>query len=206
MRKLTLILFLISTFSFAQKTHLFIGAKTLHGVHANYNFLPSENKSIGLNITYYFLLVDDYQLSAGGPWGLATFFRGLNQEGIGIGLNYAARSKKNLKKWHQFSLEYQKLQSGNYINNEGYFGGSSTAPYSEFHENYNNFLLSYQARKRIKNSKRFEFFYEFGVNINFIERQYTINGSYQEQIPTNETVSKIYPFPVARVGVNFLIF
>jgi len=86
----------------------------------------------------------------GGPVGLASLFRGLNQKGIGIGLNYGVCSKKNSHKWHLLNLEYQHLKSGNYINDEGLYGGSRDVNYSEFHEDSQALYLAYQRRRQFK--------------------------------------------------------
>ena len=206
MKKLLFIFLLISSFSYAQKPHLYLGAKTLHGIHINLDLIKPDTSRFGFSFTYFFQVTDNFQLMEGGPIALASFFRGLNQKGIGIGLNYGLPSRKNSLKWHIINIEYQHLKSGNYINDEGLYGGSQYVNYSEFYDVSNLVYLAYQMRRQSKTNKRIDWFFEFGLTLNLIERQYTVQGSFANQKSSDEALIMFIPYPVAKIGINFKLF
>lgn len=206
MKKMTLFLFLISSVSFAQKTHLYFGLKAPHSIHAELNFQHKEDARFGASISYYIPYFNRMYYYAGGIIPIDFVVHGLNQKGFSFGLNYGLLSYSKEGKWHTFQVEYQRLKSGEYIYDEGKWAGTSEESYDEFTDKYNNISLIYGIRKALGKHKRFEFFYEFGFTLRFIQRHYSVEGTLGTQIPSDRTENKIDAMPMGRIGFNIRVF
>jgi len=206
MRKLVFVFMFIGTLGFAQKTHLYLGVKTLHGVHAIVNYDVSEKSNIGIQMSYYHNLVDEMYIYTGSLLPVIYLFQGINQQGFGFGINYGFLMNNKKGKWHTITVEYQNLKSGIYISDEGKFAGTTMSDYDEYYDNYQNIAFSYRVTKPMFNTKWLEFFYEFGFYLSVIERQYTIEGLYSQKEPSDRKQDLAQILPFGRAGINFQIF
>ncbi len=200
-----LIFSLVSAVVNGQKFEVNMGLKTMHGVTANLMLQEKNEVRSGFGAVYYFPVATTVVYNDG-FLGMIYLPHWANQNGVGI--NYFRRweSPWRWNKYRQFSIEYQFLKSGNYIDDYGSYSGNSDLDYAEFTQMYHNIALAYGFHTMLDHRKTTEFFIEFGTKIMFIERKYTIEGTYNEQTPSDkvEFFPSISPF--VHVGLSMRLF
>ncbi len=199
------VLFFISANMNAQKIGFQLGAKTMHEIHINSFMNFSDSTKLGLRISYYIAFAEELYMEQGGIIPVEFLIHGINQKGFGLGLFYKGKSRKTSKRWNQYTIEYQRLSSGNYIWDEGKFGGSSEESYQEFTDKYNNVSFIYSRHIDLGSNNRWELVWEYGATLKIIERSYSIDGTYSSKTPSDKIEHLISGAPVFRFGFNYKI-
>ncbi|MCF8297131.1 MAG: hypothetical protein K9J13_06250 [Saprospiraceae bacterium] len=193
--------------SFAQLTEFKIGYKSLKDPTVSGYAFFSESHKVGVTFSYIFPLTEERYYGNGlisGPGYILT--RSFNQQGFGISIQNKFRSRKNDRKWHSVTFEYQSLFSGNYIDDLGFFWGSTELRYSEFKDKYDNFAIIYGKHLTFTENDIIDLFFEIGIRYKRIHRQYSVIGTYSNKIPTNISEDLIAFSPVLRIGFEIRIF
>jgi hypothetical protein len=200
---LSLLILLVSANLSAQKVTFQVGSKTLHEVHAN-GLLNLENShKLGIGVSYYIAIADELYMDQGGVFPMEYLIIGLNQQGFGLSIFHKSRSLKKEKRWNQYTIEYQRLSSGNYIRDEGKSGGSTQETYQEFKEKYHNISLVFSRHIDMGTNGKWELVWEYGGTLKFVERTYTIDGNYSNKNPSDKIENLISGAPVFRFGFNY---
>ncbi|MDG1330828.1 MAG: hypothetical protein P8P74_00750 [Crocinitomicaceae bacterium] len=87
------------------------------------------------------------------------------------------------------STSYRYLSADNIIYDAGKNGGSNQSEYAEYAMQKHEIGLSYIFSKSLRRLPILSWYYEVGVNLNLFERQYTIEGSYSNPLPSNRISS-----------------
>jgi len=200
---LSLFVLLISSNLSAQKVEFQAGSKTLNEIHVNSLLNLKHSSKLGIGISYYIALADELYMDKGGVLHIEYLFIGLNQKGFGFSIFHKSKSRKHKKYWKQFTIEYQNLNTGNYIIDEGNFGGSSQETYQEFKDKYHNISIMFSRHIDMGTSNKWELVWEYGGTIKFVERTYTIDGNYSNKNPSDKVENLISGAPVFRFGFNY---
>lgn len=203
-----LIFSLVSAVVNGQKYEVNMGLKTMHGITANLMLQEKNEVRSGFGAVYYFPVSSTVLYSDGFMGILGSIYLPHWAIQNGVGINYFRRweSPWRWNKYRQFSMEYQFLKSGNYINDYGSYSGNSDLDYAEFTQTYHNIALAYGFHTVLDHRKTTEVFIEFGTKIMFIERKYTIEGTFREQTPSDKV--EFFPSfsPFVHVGLTMRLF
>lgn len=93
---------------------------------------------------------------------------------------------------HRISTSYRYLLVDKIIDDSGKFKGSNSNEYAEYAEQKHQIGLSYLFDMRFKRLPILSWYFEMGANFNMFERQYSVEGTYTGQIPSNKVSSGRY--------------
>jgi hypothetical protein len=208
MKTLLLIAFLlISNFIFSQdETNTFY--TRIRGAQPSLGFEHKINNSlsIGFEAGYRFRFTKE----AFRPYGVigATFqYYWMNRAYQGvvlrpIMLNFKTSERKTIT----LSTTYNFLKADNIINDVGKFGGSNQSEYEEYSQQHHEIGMSYLFSKSFRRMSRLSWYYELGLSALIYKREYTIKGSYSNQMPSNEIEESVGVGLYNHFGLKFDLY
>lgn len=103
---------------------------------------------------------------------------------------------------HSISTSYHFLSADKLIYDPGKFGGSNTSDYAVYSDQRHQIGVSYLFNKAFSKVPALSFFLETGIKYSFYERQYSIEGSFSSQIPSNRQQSGTSIGIIANFGLK----
>lgn len=156
--------------------------------------------TLGFEAGYRFRFVDEAYV----PYGvlgypIQSFLMGKTYKGISVRpiiLNFEFDRGVT----HSLSTSYQLLTADKLIYDPGKSGGSNTSDYAEYSDERHQIGLSYLYDKEFRRLPALSFFMEAGLKCSFYERQYSIEGAYNAQMPSDRQQSGVSLGVIATFG------
>ncbi|MDX2359239.1 MAG: hypothetical protein QNK23_00440 [Crocinitomicaceae bacterium] len=94
-----------------------------------------------------------------------------------------------------FFPSYRYLESGTMINDEGKFGGSNYSDYDEYSQKNHEIGINALFNSSFKKHPAFSLYFGAGVSYKYVDRQYTIEGTWANKTPSDrvETLNVVFP-------------
>ena len=99
-----------------------------------------------------------------------------------------------------FFPSYRYLEAGELVYDPGQFGGSNTSDYAVYSQKNHEVGINAILNKPFKKHPAFEGYVGVGILTKFVERHYSIQGSYNDQQPSNEVTHPFYIVPAIYTG------
>lgn len=208
MRKLyfsILSLFLLNSYcASSQNTSVFLGYRTINYPELTIEKHRDSSISYGLSLNYSVSFLNSMNHTA--------FSTSINRDGPGIGIFFQKpQQESSMNKNSAFmrlTLEYNYWESGKLKYDDGRAwpgSGSSYTDYDEYEEKYHNLGLL-ASHIRYTKSKKFGFYYQGGIHVRKVYRQYLIEGSWSSRRESDRKEILWRPGFSLRVGFFFRLF
>lgn len=145
------------------------------------------NNLLTLELAYQAALSESHLYSSGSPFNLHNTFLSNNLSGFRFRVgNLKPLRQPGKVAYGGFGLELQALRSNKLIEDLGaYSGSNSSTGYSEFVESYLNLGPRYTRSSPILNG-HWHFTYSVAILMKFVERQYSVEGTFQQRHPSDK--------------------
>jgi hypothetical protein len=199
------ILLIVSSTAVCQKktVRFFAGGTTLNEINAGVYLVDSARKGIvDLELGYLIPFQGEmnYYLQV-----IKNPFLQLNQTGPVFRIRYRfARSMEHVSGFAA-SVDIYKLWSGIYIDDAGKHSGSNTSDYSEFKDEIFAVGLNAYFFRSLDGSDENFWFFSAGIKVKSVERTYSVEGTYSNQVASDRTEDLGVYVPSFSAGLRFYL-
>lgn len=192
----TILLMLMSVHSFGQDNN----ANALYvriGIYeASFGYQRMINENLGLAIEFDYrpkFKDSTYNNIQWASWSSAM-------EGYRVKPMINYYSSRNT--YWSFIPSYRYLEADKLIYDPGKFSGANTSDYEVYSQINHEVGLNVLFNKPFRNHPAFEGYFGGGIQAKFVERHYSIKGSFTYQLPSNEVSHLFYVTPVIYAGIK----
>lgn len=191
MKTLSLLFLFISTLALSQDDNTNILYTRIRGCEPSIGFQKELNAefSIAAEVGYRFRFTKEAFV----PYGVISYpvqLYWMNRAYSGFSVRpFILNFRSSDWATQSISTSYRYLSADNIIHDAGKNGGSNQSDYSEYAMQKHEIGLSYIFSKSFRRVPVLCWYYEVGVNLNLFKRQYIIEGSYSNPLPSNRVSS-----------------
>lgn len=102
-----------------------------------------------------------------------------------------------------YALVYRYLDANQLIYDPCSFGGSGGCDYAKYSQTNHEIGLTLFVNRKLLSHPGLEFYFGAGVQGKFVERKYSIEGVYSNQIPSDKITHPFYVTPMLYAGMKF---
>ncbi len=187
------------------KARPYFGYNTFNEVYAGIQLGGASATKPTIELGYQFALQQQGYYTFG-LVNLPNPFRTNNASGIRLRVGMRLSQDEQVRAQNCVYLEYQNLQSNQWIEDPGKASGSHNSAYSEFTESYDKLGFKFShisPTARLGSNLSISFLYSVGIYYVRTHRIYTIQGTYSNKTPSNEESDSIGPGAQFNIGLRF---
>jgi hypothetical protein len=130
-------------------------------------------------------------------------FLQLNQAGPVLRIRYRNYYNREALIQYSFSLDFYRLWSRDYLEDQGEYSGSHTKDYAVYKDEIFATGVTVSLLYSIDDTEQFWWFAAAGATCKWIERHYSVEGTYDLQVPSGRTEQLTKLRPKLQVGLRY---